>query len=72
MDEYRNKTVNNNEKVVKIVAIPQTMPRKKSSENQSGLVIKSKRKKSALEISDSIGIYGAFGRTLSDLHKQGR
>jgi hypothetical protein len=72
MYEYRNNTVNNNEKVVKIVAIPQTMPRKKSSGNQEGLVIKSKKKKSALEISDSIGIYGAFGRTLSDLHKQRR
>ncbi|WP_243290295.1 hypothetical protein [Bacillus sp. FJAT-47783] len=32
----------------------------------------STKKKSAREIQDEIGIYGAFGRTLLDLHKQGR
>jgi hypothetical protein len=44
------------------VAIPQTMTRKTKR--------KSVRlsKKSVLEISDSIGIYVAFWRTLSDLH----
>ncbi|MEC1770231.1 hypothetical protein [Schinkia azotoformans] len=31
-----------------------------------------KKKKSARDIQDEIGIYGAFGRTLVDLHKQGR
>jgi hypothetical protein len=74
MGEYRSKMINknNNEKVVKIVAIPQAIPRKNLSEKESGLVMDMKKKKSALEISNSIGIYGAFGRTLSDLHKQGR
>ncbi|MCR2823650.1 hypothetical protein [Lederbergia panacisoli] len=73
MDGYRSKeVVDNDEKGVKVMAIPQALPRKKINENQSDLVIKNKKKKSALEISDSIGVYGAFGRTLSDLHKQGR
>lgn len=61
------------EEVVKMVAIPQhravepntplKQPDNKTSKN---------KRKTAIEISESIGVYGAFGRTLSDLHKHGK
>ncbi|WP_040205607.1 hypothetical protein [Neobacillus jeddahensis] len=76
MDEHRNREYDtnkftNNDEVVKMVTIPLT----KEAPNKTvrGNVVKNqKKKRSALEISNSIGVHGAFGRTLSDLHKQGR
>jgi len=35
-------------------------------------LLKRRKKKSTLEISDAIGVYGAFDRTLLELHKQGK
>ncbi|MFD1037134.1 hypothetical protein ACFQ3N_01655 [Virgibacillus byunsanensis] len=70
--EYYKNSIKNNE-VVKMAAIPQprevdqTTPMKRHANK----VNKNKRK-NALEISESIGVYGAFNRTLSDLHKQGK
>lgn len=66
-----NSFKNNLEEVVKMVAIPGTIDANKLRGDKSVETTK-KKKKSALEISDSIGVYGAFGRTLADLHKQGR
>jgi hypothetical protein len=70
--EYdNNNSKKNNDEVVKMVTMPLTKaaPTKKLGK----IVLKNpKKKRSALEISNSIGVHGAFGRTLSDLHKQGR
>lgn len=35
-------------------------------------MLNKKKKKSALHISDEIGLHGAFGWTLSELHEQGK
>ncbi|MCC3359130.1 hypothetical protein [Bacillus sp. REN16] len=77
MDEYRNKrydrNTKNTEEVVHLITFPQTKPEKKARRVRSEEEVQRKKKRrSALEISDAIGVYGAFGRTLSDLHKQGR
>ena len=75
MDIHTNKSYdrpNNKEaEVVKLFTVPQKQIDKAKRINTVTEVSK-KKKRSALEISDAIGIYGAFGRTLSDLHKQGR
>jgi hypothetical protein len=77
MDECRNRhydkdnSKKNNNEVVKMVTMPLTkaVPTKAVGRK----VAKNPKKKcSALEISNSIGVHGAFGRTLSELHKQGR
>lgn len=75
----RNKIYDNDKKnniedeVVRMITFPQTKPELKVRRVRPTVeVTKKKRKRSALEISDAIGVYGAFGRTLTDLHKQGR
>ncbi len=75
MDKCRNrgyKTNNNKiDGVVKMVSVPLT--KEAQSKTVGNKTVKNpKKKRSALEISNSIGVHGAFGRTLSDLHKQGR
>jgi hypothetical protein len=77
MDEYRNiesekdNSKKNNEEVVKMVTMPLT--KAASTITVGRKVVKNpKKKRSALEISNSIGVHGAFGRTLSEIHKQGR
>ncbi|THE11870.1 hypothetical protein E1I69_13365 [Bacillus timonensis] len=77
MDKYRNKrydrNTKNTEEVVHLITLPQSNSEKKVKRVRSEVEVQRKKKKrSALEISDAIGVYGAFGRTLSDLHKQGR
>ncbi|MBL5767280.1 hypothetical protein [Heyndrickxia sporothermodurans] len=75
MDNYRNSSYSKDKKqengVIRLM--PTTI---KQSTGKVGDFRKSalskKKKKSAREIQDEIGIYGAFGRTLVDLHKQGR
>lgn len=69
--EYDTNKFNNNVEVVKMVTIPLTKEAPIKTVRGSG-VKNQKKKRSALEISDSIGVHGAFGRTLSELHKQGR
>ena len=72
MSNCRNKENNKtNKEVVKMVTMPLTKiaPTKVV---ESEYKKNPKKKKSALEISNSIGVHGAFGRSLSDLHKQGR
>ncbi|MGY3718059.1 hypothetical protein ACWE42_21320 [Sutcliffiella cohnii] len=68
-DKYKVKK--NNNEVVKMVTMPLTKvaPTKTA---ESKYIKNPNKKKSAIEISNSIGVHGAFGRTLSDLHKQGR
>jgi len=69
--EYdKNNSKNNSDEVVKML----TMPLTKAATTKTGIKVEKnpKKKRSALEISNSIGVHGAFGRTLSDLHKQGR
>jgi hypothetical protein len=79
MDKYRKQLYDKNnfnveEKVVKMTPITQTKPEQKGSKSEVAVNVAKlqKKKRSALEISDAIGVYGAFDRTLSDLHKQGR
>jgi hypothetical protein len=70
--EYdRNNSKNNSDGVVRMLTMPLT---KESTTKTVGRKAEKnpKKKRSALEISNSIGVHGAFGRTLSDLHKQGR
>lgn len=75
MDNYRNSSYSKEKKkengVIRLM--PTTI---KKSTGKVDAVRKpdfsKKKKKSAREIQDEIGIYGAFGRTLVDLHKQGR
>ncbi|SLL07158.1 Uncharacterised protein [Mycobacteroides abscessus subsp. abscessus] len=75
MDKYRNSSYSKEKKkengVIRLM--PTTI---KQSTGKVDTVRKSdfskEKKKSAREIQDEIGIYGAFGRTLVDLHKQGR
>jgi hypothetical protein len=77
MDRHRNKRYDRNTKntqeVVSMITLPQTRPERKVGRVRAVTEApKKKRKRSALEISNAIGLYGAFNRTLSDLHKQGR
>lgn len=78
MDKRRNRIYDNDknnieEEVVRMITFPQTKPHLRVSRVRPTVdVTKKKPKRSALEIADSIGVYGAFGRTLTDLHKQGR
>lgn len=78
MDNMRNKRYDNNNKtsqkeVVKMITVPQTRTISQKPQTAKPVqTMKRRKKKSALEISDAIGVYGAFGRTLLDLHKQGR
>ena len=58
------------EEVVKMVTIQ--IPKDVSSNTEKKITKNPKKKRGALEISNSIGVHGAFGHTLSDLHKQGR
>lgn len=77
MDKCRNREYDNNnskedrDEVVRMLTMPQT---KAAPAKTDGRIVgrNPKKKRSALEISNSIGVHGAFGRTLSDLHKQGR
>jgi hypothetical protein len=70
---YDNKNENNQREVVKMVAISEIKTiAQKPQAAKPVQTPKRRKKKSALEISDAIGVYGAFGRTLLDLHKQGR
>lgn len=77
MDMCRNKEyVQNNPKknsneVVKMLPMPLTKAAPTKTIGKK-VVKNPKKKQNALEISNSIGVHGAFGRTLSDLHKQGR
>lgn len=70
--EYdRNNSKKNSDEVIKMLTVPLT--KTAPTKTVGSKVIKNpKKKRSALEISNSIGVHGAFGRTLSDLHKQGR
>jgi hypothetical protein len=77
MDKHRNREYdkNNSKKkhgeVVKMLTMPLTKAAPTKTVGRK--VIKNpKKKRSALEISNSIGVHGAFGHTLSDLHRQGR
>jgi hypothetical protein len=78
MDKPRNNRYDDNPKtnqgeVVKMVTISKNRTvLQKPQVAKPVEPTKRRKKKSALEISDSIGVYGAFGRTLLDLHKQGR
>jgi len=70
--EYdKNYSKNKSDEVVKMLTMPLT---KAATTKTIGRKVEKnpKKKRSALEISNSIGVHGAFGRTLSDLHKQGR
>lgn len=75
MDTYRNNHYDKekkkeNEVVQLIPTITKQVEEKTEAFKKT--VSSNKKKKSAREIQDEIGIYGAFGRTLVDLHKQGR
>lgn len=77
MYNHRNKRYdkdnkNYKEEVVQVITIPQTKSERKVGRVKADTEVQKKKKRSALEISDSIGVYGAFDRTLCDLHKQGR
>ncbi|WP_343796069.1 hypothetical protein [Bacillus carboniphilus] len=69
-DYDKNNSKKNEDEVVKMLTIPLTksVPTKTVEKK---VVENPRKKRSALEISNSIGVHGAFGRTLSDLHKQG-
>lgn len=70
---YYDKKAKDKDEVVKMVTVPQTrITHKETKVTKVNDKAKYQSKKSAIEISNQIGIYGAFGRTLSDLHKQGR
>jgi hypothetical protein len=77
MDKHRirkydkNNTKKNSDEVVKMLTMPLTKAAPTKTVGKK-VVKNTKKKRSALEISNSIGVHGAFGRTLSDLHKQGR
>jgi hypothetical protein len=77
MDKHRirrydkNNTKKNSDEVVKMLTMPLTKAAPTKTVGKK-VVKNPKKKRSALEISNSIGVHGAFGRTLSDLHKQGR
>lgn len=77
MDYYRNKRYDRNIKeskeVVRMITLPHTKSDRRIKQlNAEKVIPKKTKKRSALEISETIGVYGAFGRSLSDLHKQGR
>ena len=70
-DYDKNNSKKNEDEVVKLLTMPLT--KTATTKTNGRKVAKNpKKKRSALEISNSIGVHGAFGRTLSDLHKQGR
>ncbi|EOR23185.1 hypothetical protein M3568_02605 [Priestia flexa] len=75
MDNYRNSSYSKEKK--KENGVIRLMPT--TIKQSTGKVetlrkpdFSNKKRKSAREIQDEIGIYGAFGRTLVDLYKQGR
>jgi hypothetical protein len=67
----KNNTKKNSDEVVKMLTMPLTKAAPTKTVGKK-VVKNPKKKRSALEISNSIGVHGAFGRRLSDLHKQGR
>lgn len=77
MDKRRNKRYDDknsdkNEEVVRMVSLKEAPIGAIRQEAEPKVVKNPKKKRSALEVSNSIGVHGAFGITLSDLHKQGR
>ncbi|HWL11819.1 MAG TPA: hypothetical protein VNQ57_02430 [Ureibacillus sp.] len=68
--DYTNSNKNKNE-VVKMATMSLTKTVRRDT-SKAEKVKNPKKKSSAIEVSNSIGVHGAFGHTLSDLHKQGR
>lgn len=74
MDKCKDKKYDRGKKneVINMVTVPQRRVTGRKMEVNKSVESCNKKKKSALDISDSIGVYGAFGRSLMDFHKQGR
>ncbi|MCI1592509.1 hypothetical protein [Heyndrickxia oleronia] len=76
MDNYRNSSYSKEKKKENgVIRLTPTTTIKQSTGKAEALrrsAFSKKKRKSAREVQDEIGIYGAFGRTLVDLHKQGR
>ncbi|WP_062109422.1 hypothetical protein [Bacillus niameyensis] len=70
-DNDKNNSQKYSDEVVKMLSMPLTKAAPTKTVGRK-IVKNPKKKRSALEISNSIGVHGAFGRTLSELHKQGR
>ncbi|MEW9671314.1 hypothetical protein [Ammoniphilus sp. 3BR4] len=74
MDEYRNKKYSikkfKEDEVIHMITVHQSPTVRKVKKEK--FAVKNKKNVSARDIQHSIGIYGSFGRTLVDLHNQGR